>query len=92
VRPARWVADRICQAWGDALSWTVDQREHPREAHWAKLDSSKARVRLGWRPHWDLGDGLDSTVAWYRALAAGEDMREHALRQIADFEVASPAA
>ncbi|HWT05250.1 MAG TPA: GDP-mannose 4,6-dehydratase, partial [Xanthomonadales bacterium] len=31
------------------------------------LDASKARARLGWRPRWDLDDGLRETVSWYRA-------------------------
>jgi CDP-glucose 4,6-dehydratase len=85
ARPVRWIADRVCRQWGDGLSWTADEREHPREAHWLKLDSSKARQRLGWEPRWDLAEGLDRTVAWYRALADGDDMRERSLDQIAAF-------
>jgi CDP-glucose 4,6-dehydratase len=29
------------------------------------LDATKARTRLGWRPKFDLEDGLRRTVAWY---------------------------
>ena len=32
------------------LRWEVDPGPHPHEAHWLKLDSSKARARLGWTP------------------------------------------
>jgi CDP-glucose 4,6-dehydratase len=31
------------------------------------LDTAKARARLGWRPRWELDDGLRETVSWYRA-------------------------
>jgi CDP-glucose 4,6-dehydratase len=34
------------------------------------LDTAKARTRLGWRPRWNLDDGLRETVAWYRAHLA----------------------
>jgi CDP-glucose 4,6-dehydratase len=34
------------------------------------LDAGKARERLGWRPRWNLDDGLRETVAWYRAHLA----------------------
>lgn len=30
------------------------------------LDASKARGRLGWKPRFDLGEGLRRTVLWYR--------------------------
>jgi CDP-glucose 4,6-dehydratase len=32
------------------------------------LDASKAAKRLNWRPAFDLRDGLNETVAWYRDL------------------------
>ncbi len=30
------------------------------------IDSSKARGELGWAPRWDLAEGLQATIAWYR--------------------------
>jgi nucleoside-diphosphate-sugar epimerase len=30
------------------------------------LDSSKARVELGWQPEYSLESGLVKTIAWYR--------------------------
>jgi CDP-glucose 4,6-dehydratase len=36
------------------------------------LDCSKARKLLGWRPSRTLAQGLDETVAWYRAALRGE--------------------
>jgi len=32
------------------------------------LDSSKARFRLGWKPHHDLESGLTKTIPWYRTF------------------------
>jgi CDP-glucose 4,6-dehydratase len=54
-----------------------------------KLDSSRARGRLGWAPHWGLGPGLDATIEWYRALREQEDMRAVTLGQIEAFHYAS---
>ena len=39
----------------------------PHEAHVLKLECSKARVRLGWRPRLDLGAALELTARFYRA-------------------------
>jgi hypothetical protein len=30
-------------------------------------DATKARERLGWEPRWSLREGLEATIAWYRA-------------------------
>jgi CDP-glucose 4,6-dehydratase len=39
----------------------------PHEAHALKLDCSKARARLAWRPRLDLDEALEMTARWYRA-------------------------
>jgi CDP-glucose 4,6-dehydratase len=88
ARPVRWLADRLCELWGDGLHWESDAGPHPREAHYLKLDASKARAELGWTPRWDLPEALERIVEWYRALAAGADVRETTLRQIAAYEAA----
>jgi CDP-glucose 4,6-dehydratase len=53
-----------------------------------RLDSSKARVRLGWEPRWDLDRALANVVSWYKAFQAEDDLREHSLRQIEEFSSA----
>lgn len=76
ARPVRWVVDRL------GVEWSVDAGEHPHEAGFLSLDSSKARAELGWRPRWDLERGIDATAEWYAAHRAGADVRGLALRQI----------
>lgn len=70
--------------------WVRDGNPHPHEAGLLKLDSSKARQQLGWRPKWRLDRALQETVAWHRAWRSGDDMRDVTLAQIERF-VASPA-
>ncbi len=47
-----------------------------------RLDSAKARDRLGWTPGWDLATGLAATQEWY---AGEDDARERTLRQVRAF-------
>ena len=82
ARPVKWIADRSSVLWGDGAGWDLTGEPQPHEAIYLKLDCAKARERLGWRPLWSLEEGLDQTVAWYRALADGLDMGEFTLRQI----------
>ena len=46
------------------------------------LDPSRARAYLGWRPAVDLEEGLERTVAWYRAHRAWWEARTDAERRV----------
>ena len=46
-------------------------------------------MRLGWRPLWDLDEGLHAIVDWYRAYEREADLREVTLAQIAAYQAAA---
>jgi CDP-glucose 4,6-dehydratase len=86
VKPVHWIVERLTNLWGDDLRWSRDGGSHPHEATYLRLDSSKARTRLGWAPRWDLQRALRSIVSWYTSFRAGDDLREQGLREIEAFE------
>jgi CDP-glucose 4,6-dehydratase len=76
-----------------AAGWDLDEAPRPHEAGLLRLDSSKARQRLGWRPRLSIQEAIRWTVAWHAAAARGEDPRALVLGQIRayqDLEVISP--
>jgi CDP-glucose 4,6-dehydratase len=85
ARPVGWIVQRASELWPGELRWTLDDGPHPHEARYLKLDSSRARARLGWRPLLGLDDALATTVEWYRQLHAGADMLAVSLGQIQTF-------
>jgi len=91
-RPVGWVADRLVELWGEGARWERDVADHPAEAHFLRLDCAKARERLGWRPRLPLERALEGLVAWHRARAAGEDVRQRTLEEIADYQALVSAA
>ena len=72
--------------------WQHDGSRQPHEAGVLKLDSSKAKSRLGWKPRWGLEDALASTLAWHRAWRADADMVAFSLEQIAGYDPAGDVA
>ena len=86
ARPVREVVESLVARWGDGASWGLEPGSQPHEAHSLRLDCSKARARLGWRPRLDLETGLRWTVDWYRGLAGGADARALTLHDLERFE------
>lgn len=85
TRTVQWIVDKLTQDWGEGASWVLDQGEHPHEAHYLKLDCSKARMRLNWQPRWKLDIALHHIIAWHRAHGEGRDMRDVTLKQIETY-------
>jgi len=86
AKPVSWIADRVCELWGEGASWETDAQTYPPEAHHLKLDTSKSKNHLGWSSHLDLGTALEWTVDWHRRWDAGEEPRTLTLEQIAAYE------
>lgn len=82
ARPVSWIVERMRELWSGRPAWEADPGPHPHEAGYLKLDSSRARLRLGWRPVVTLDAALASIVEWYEALRADQDMRAVTLLQL----------
>jgi len=76
------VAETLLSGWDPPGRWTQAGAIGPHEARLLKVDSSKAKLRLGWRPRLDIQAALAWTVAWYSGFKQGEDVREMTLKQI----------
>jgi CDP-glucose 4,6-dehydratase len=81
--PVSELVERLAARWpGPPLRWEADPGPHPHEASALRLDSSRARARLGWRPSVGLDDALASIADWERARRDGADLRAVTLAQI----------
>lgn len=79
------LADIFCRTWGDGVRWRTHADGGPHEAHFLKLDCSKIKRELGWRPRWHITEAVEKTVAWAKAWDEGADMRMVSAEQITDF-------
>lgn len=86
AKPVQWIVETLTQTWGEGASWVLDGGEHPHEAHYLKLDCSKAKGRLDWHPRWNLQETLESIARWNKQWLAGENMKNVSLQQIADYQ------
>ncbi len=86
ARPVLWIVKYLADLWGEGAGWELDSAEHPHEAHYLKLDCSKAKSLLAWSPRLRLTTALEWTVEWYQGYRRDEDMRCLTEAQIARYE------
>ena len=79
------LADIFCRAWGDGVRWQTHADGGPHEAHFLKLDCSKIKSELGWKPRWHIAEAVEKTVEWAKAWGLGADMRALSEKQIEQF-------
>lgn len=80
------VACAVARCWGEDAKIRTDPKTATyRESNLLRLDSTKARVELGWTPRWSLNRCLEETVAWYRAWHGGKDMHLFTAQQIKSY-------
>lgn len=87
---ARTVAELVnllMDAWGDNARWDnhKESESQPHEAHFLKLDCSKAKQMLGWMPKWSLEKAVESIVSWHKEFQKHGNMRDKTLRQIEEY-------
>lgn len=87
ARSVGWIVEYLCSQ-VEGASWQCDGSPQPHEAGLLRLDSSKAKARLGWLPRWRLSSALENTLIWHQAWRRGEEMASVSLQQIRNYQAA----
>jgi CDP-glucose 4,6-dehydratase len=84
--PVARIADVMSDLLGSGTGWERDKAENPHEARYLKLDTSKARTLLGWRPVLGIDRALEWVADWFLAWQRREDLQAFTLHQINSYE------
>ena len=82
AQPVSQVVDQLLSLWGGDVSPKHDKSYQPSEDRYLMLDSTKSRVKLGWRPALDLKTSLSWIVEWVKCFQEGANMRSVTEAQI----------
>lgn len=80
-----WIVAELCRNWGGKASYKIGATNNEHESKFLKLDSSKAKSRLGWSNVYSLEEGLGKTVEWYKGYLNGKMVRELCEFQIDEY-------
>lgn len=73
----------FCEYWKGA-SWKIQGDNGPHEANFLKLDCSKSKSTLGWKPYWNIRTAVEKTVEFARCQS-DLDRTECLEKQIRDY-------
>lgn len=88
-KPVEWIVRKICEKWGGNTSYGIDKRKQPHEAHYLKLDCSKAKALLSWHPRWNLEKAIDKVIEWTLAYKENNNVKKVCLKQIDEYSKSS---
>jgi CDP-glucose 4,6-dehydratase len=57
----------FCGAWGQNAAWRIQGDGGPHEANFLKLDCSKSKAVLGWKPRWGIKTAVEKAVEFAKA-------------------------
>lgn len=80
------LADMFCKCWGEGASWkNISEKDAPHEANFLKLDCSKIRRAMNWKPHWHIDEAVKKTVEWSKCYLNGGDVSAVMKKQILEY-------
>jgi CDP-glucose 4,6-dehydratase len=80
------IVKKMTELWGEKASYEiVPDAQSLHEAHYLRLDCSKANDLLNWQPHIPLSLAIQSIVDWNKAFLESKDSREITMRQIREL-------
>ncbi len=80
------VVEAFRQHWHDGVDVVVASGTQKPESRMLRLDSTKARLELGWRPLLSFAEAIEWTVEWYKAWKqAPESARQSTMNQLHRF-------
>ena len=85
AKPVSWVADQLCKNIPRAR-WTAERLKQMHESVFLKLDNTKAKNHLNWRPHWNIKTAIQNTLSWYQSWKNGDEMMTITQKQIEQFK------
>ncbi len=94
------IATMFCDCWNtvntsnsDGYQKNTDEKAHwidksdegPHEANYLKLDCTKIKETLSWKPVWNIDRAMRELVTWYITYGNGGDIRAVTKHQISEY-------
>ena len=80
------LVDLFCKYWGPESTWKdVSEANAPHEAGFLKLDCSRIKRVMQWKPKWHIQDAVANSVQWSKVYLAKGDLVAEMEKEITDY-------
>lgn len=80
------LVELFCKCWGDAARWKdVSEPGAPHEAGFLKLDCSKIKRVMNWKPRWHVEEAVSYAAIFGRIYLAKGNLSEEMEREITEY-------
>jgi CDP-glucose 4,6-dehydratase len=76
-QPVKSVLEKVKKQWAKVDFQFEKDKKNLHEAHLLKLDTTKAKTDLQWKPVWQLDKAIEKTVEWYKAFYENKQILTH---------------
>lgn len=81
------IMNMICKKWGNQASWVKNNHDEPHEASILKLDSSKSKNYLSWKPQKNIKETINDLVTWYLSWNDQANMQDISMKYIEKYDI-----
>lgn len=87
IETVSWIVEKLCAKWPSYnQGYEIIKDENLHEAHYLKLDCSKAKSKLQWQPRWNLNQALEKIIEWTHAYQNNDSLYDISVKQIREYE------
>lgn len=80
------LVELFCEFWGDGVSWShYNNTDVPHESNFLKLDCSKIKSILGWKPIWHVDESVRKVCRFSKAWLSGENITNEMDKEIEEY-------
>lgn len=84
AKPVEWILNYLLKLYPNC-TWSLDDSVQPHEANYLKLDISKAKQYLNWKPTWRLEKTLNKIVEWNKSWLDKQNMYNVCVEEINEY-------
>ena len=81
TKSVSWILDKLCSL-SPGVIYKTKNHHNRHESKFLKIDSSKAKIKLNWKPRWNVEIALKNTIEWHKAWQKNNDMSLFSSEQI----------
>ena len=85
IKTVEEIVKIMCDNFEGKIKYSIDKAKQPHEAHYLKLDISKANKSLNWKPRWTVKIALNKICDWVKVYQQKQNIREICIEQIKEF-------